>query len=156
MIFALNPIAEKELLTAFKLRNGIIKKYVLLVYGRVDISKIKRTIYLKKIPNLSKVWVSEVKTSGYDIAITEFSLIKYLDNLTLLEASLITGKTHQIRAHIAYYGHPIVGDNKYGKDKEKIMHLTANYMAFNFNKKSKLSYLNSKNFEILPSWLNDV
>ncbi len=154
VIFSLNKDAEKELLQAFKTRNGIIKKYALLVHGRVDISKIKRTIYLKKVSNLSKVWISEVKTSGYEPAVTEFNIIQYLGDNTLLEAKLITGKTHQIRAHIAYYGYPIVGDNKYGKDEEKQMCLTANYLSFNFNKNSNLSYLNSKNFEIIPSWLN--
>lgn len=154
VIFALNKDSESELLTAFKTRNGIIKKYALLVYGRVDISKIKRTVYLKKMPNLSKVWISEVKTSGYEPIITEFELIKYIGDNSLLSARLVTGKTHQIRAHIAYYGYPIVGDSKYGNDKEKQMHLTANYLSFNFSKDSKLSYLNSKNFEIVPSWLD--
>ena len=154
VIFALNKEAERELLDAFKTRNGIIKKYALLVRGRVDISKIKRTVYLKKITNLSKVWISEIKTSGYEPVITEFELIKYIGDNTLLSATLITGKTHQIRAHIAYYGYPIVGDNKYGKDKGKQMHLTANYLSFNFKKNSKLSYLNNKNFEIIPSWLD--
>lgn len=154
VIFALNRDSESELLTAFKTRNGIIKKYALLVYGRVDISKIKRTVYLKKMPNLSKVWISEVKTSGYEPIITEFELIKYIGDNSLLSARLVTGKTHQIRAHIAYYGYPIVGDSKYGNDKEKQMHLTANYLSFNFSKDSKLSYLNSKNFEIVPSWLD--
>lgn len=153
VIFALNKEAERELLDAFKTRNGIIKKYALLARGRVDISKIKRTVYLKKITNLSKVWISEIKTSGYEPVITEFELIKYIGDNTLLSATLITGKTHQIRAHIAYYGYPIVGDNKYGKDKGKQMHLTANYLSFNFKKYSKLSYLNNKNFEIIPSWL---
>ena len=154
VIFALNKEAERELLDAFKTRNGIIKKYALLARGRVDISKIKRTVYLKKINNLSKVWISEIKTSGYEPVITEFELIKYIGDNTLLSATLITGKTHQIRAHIAYYGYPIVGDNKYGKDKGKQMHLTANYISFNFKKNSKLSYLNNKNFEIIPSWLD--
>lgn len=154
VIFALNKDSESELLTAFKTRNGIIKKYALLVYGRVDISKIKRTVYLKKMPNLSKVWISEVKTSGYEPIITEFELIKYIGDNSLLSARLVTGKTHQIRAHISYYGYPIVGDGKYGNDREKQMHLTANSLSFNFKKDSKLSYLNSKNFEIVPSWLD--
>lgn len=153
VIFALNPMAEKELLQAFKTRKGIIKKYALLVHGRVDISKIKRTVYLKKMTNLSKVWIIEVKTTGFEPIITEFELIEYIGEDSLLSASLITGKTHQIRAHIAYFGYPIVGDNKYGKDNEKQMHLTANYLAFNFNKNSKLYYLNKKNFEIIPTWL---
>ncbi len=153
VIFALNETAEKELLDAFKTRKGIIKKYALLVNGRVDITKIKRTVYLKKMENLSKVWISEIKTSGYDPIITEFDVVEYRGDKTLLEANLLTGKTHQIRAHISYFGYPIVGDNKYGKDKENKLHLTANYLAFNFSKKQKLAYLNAKNFEITPTWL---
>ena len=154
VIFALNGEAEKELLNAFKTRQGITKKYALLVDGRVDITKIKRTVYLKKIDSLSKVWISELKTSGYEPIVTEFDVIQYINNTTLLEANLVTGKTHQIRAHIAYFGFPIVGDNKYGKSESKILHLTANYLAFNFKKDSILYYLNTKNFEIAPTWLN--
>ena len=153
VVFALNKVAEKELLNAFKTRVGITKKYALLVNGRVDISKIKRTVYLKKVESLSKVWISEIKTSGYEPAITEFDIIEYRGDKTLMEANLITGKTHQIRAHIAYYGHSIVGDGKYGKMDEKQLHLTANYLAFNFKKDSKLFYLKNKTFEIIPSWL---
>ena len=154
VIFALNSVAEKELNSAFKTRKGITKKYALLVHGRVDVTKIKRTVYLKKVDNLSKVWISEVKTSGYEPIITEFDIIEYRGDKTLMQANLVTGKTHQIRAHIAYYGYPIVGDNKYGKDNEKTLHLTAYYLAFNFDKKSPLKYLNNQNFEISPSWLH--
>lgn len=153
VIFALSEDAEKELNLAFKTRKGIIKKYALLVHGRVNIEKIKRTVYLKKVEKLSKVWISEVKTSGYEPIITEFEPVQYLGERTLLEANLITGKTHQIRAHIAYYGYPIVGDQKYGNDSEKQLHLTANYLSFNFKKDSLLNYLNVQNFEIVPSWL---
>ncbi len=153
VIFALNNYAEKELLEAFKVRNTITKKYALLVHGKVDINKLKRTVYLKKVDHLSKVWISEVKTSGYDPIITEFELVEYRGDFSLLEAKLITGKTHQIRAHISYFGYPIVGDKKYGKDKEKQLHLTAYNLSFSFKKGSLLNYLNSKNFEIIPSWL---
>ena len=152
VVFALNKRAEQELLDAFKTRVGITKKYALLVNGRVDITKIKRTVYLKKVANLSKVWISEIKTTGYEPAITEFDIIEYRGDQTLLEANLITGKTHQIRAHISYYGYPIVGDNKYGKSKEKQLCLTANFLSFNF-KKGFLNYLRNKSFEIIPTWL---
>lgn len=153
VIFALNKDAEKELLSAFKTRKGITKKYALLVEGRVDLSKIKRTVYLKKVSSLSKVWISEIKTSGYEPAVTEFDVIEYRGDKTLLEANLVTGKTHQIRAHIAYFGYPIIGDNKYGKSKEKQLHLTANFLSFNFKKSEKLHYLTNKTFEIIPNWL---
>lgn len=154
VIFAKNSDAEKELLQAFKTRKGVIKKYALLVYGKVDITKIKRTVYLKKLDNLNKVWISEVKSTGYEQIITEFDIIRYVDNKTLLQANLVTGKTHQIRAHISYFGYPIVGDSKYGKDNNNVMHLTANYLSFNFKNGSYLAYLNTKSFEITPTWLN--
>lgn len=153
VVFALNKQTENELLEAFKTRAGITKKYALLVEGRVDITKIKRTVYLKKVSSLSKVWISEIKTSGYDPAITEFDVVEYRNDRTVLEANLITGKTHQIRAHIAYFGYPIVGDNKYGKSKVKQLHLTANFLSFKFKKQSSLNYLNNKSFEIAPTWL---
>ena len=153
VVFALNKTAERSLLSAFKTRKGIIKKYALLVHGRVDITKIKRTVYLKKVDTLSKVWISELKTTGYEPIVTEFDVVEYRGENTLMTANLITGKTHQIRAHIAYYGYPIVGDNKYGKDSEKQLHLTANYLAFKFDKCSPLACLNTKTFEIIPSWL---
>ena len=153
VVFALNKTAEKELLNAFKTRVGITKKYALLVDGRVDITKIKRTVYLKKIANLSKVWISELKTSGYEPVVTEFDVVEYRGDKTLMEANLITGKTHQIRAHIAYFGYPIIGDNKYGKSSEKQLHLTANYLKFDFKKGVCLYYLKNKNFEIIPTWL---
>mgnify|MGYP004642336785 CR=1 FL=1 len=153
VVFARTKQAERTLLSAFKTRKGIVKKYALLVHGRVDITKIKRTVYLKKVDALSKVWISEIKTTGYEPIVTEFDIVEYRCENTLMTANLITGKTHQIRAHIAYYGYPIVGDKKYGNDSEKQLHLTANYMAFKFDKGSPLAYLNSKTFEIIPSWL---
>ena len=153
VVFALNDMAENELIDAFKMRKAINKEYALLVHGRVDITKIKHTVYLKKVDKLSKVWISELKTSGYEPITTEFDIIEYRGDNTLLSARLITGKTHQIRAHIAYYGHPILGDQKYGKDDEKQMHLTANFLSFNFSKKSPLNYLNLKSFEITPTWI---
>lgn len=153
VIFAKNLISETELLKAFKERT-IIKKYALKVKGKVQIEAIKHRLYLKKLADASKVIVSEVKTSGYEEIVTRFNLIKYEDNNTILEAELVTGKTHQIRAHISYFGHPIIGDGKYGMGDNKQMCLTAYYIQFKFSKKSALEYLNDKSFEILPTWWN--
>ncbi|MFQ6724388.1 MAG: pseudouridine synthase [Clostridia bacterium] len=150
VIFAKNTNAEQELLEAFKKRT-ITKKYLLKVKGKVPIEAIKHKMYLKKLSASSKVLVSEIKTSGYEEIITRFNLIKYINNESILEAELVTGKTHQIRAHIAYFGYPIVGDGKYGGGGD-LMCLTAYYMGFSFPKKSNLEYLNSKFFEIIPTW----
>ena len=150
VIYAKNRLAEQELLEAFKKRT-IVKKYLLKVKGKVQIEAVKHRMYLKKFSESSKVLISEIKTSGYEEIVTYFNLIKHLDSESVLEAELVTGKTHQIRAHIAYFGYPIVGDGKYGVGNEQ-MCLTAYFMGFKFPKKSMLEYLNEKIFEIVPTW----
>lgn len=52
--------------------------------------------------------------SNGDIAITDFKVLKYFNNLTLAKFILKTGRTHQIRVHSKYIGHPILGDTLYG------------------------------------------
>jgi len=151
VVFAKNQKAEKELLEAFK-KHTLIKRYLLEVQGKIDATIIKERLFLKKLSEVSKVIISEVKTSGYDEIKTKFKNVKFLGNNTLLEAELITGKTHQIRAHISYYGHSIVGDGKYGKGDGKL-HLTSYFIKFKLKENSNLSYLNDLHFEIMPSWL---
>lgn len=151
VIFARNQQTEKELIKAFKERT-ITKRYLLECNGKVDVEKIKPRLFLKKLNNVSKVIISEVKTSGYEEIKTNFRLVEYNGKTSLLEAELITGKTHQIRAHISYYGHSIVGDGKYGVGDKK-MHLTSYYIKFHLKNESFLSYLNEKHFEIMPTWL---
>jgi 23S rRNA pseudouridine955/2504/2580 synthase len=153
VIFAKNKVAESELLKAFKERT-IIKKYLLKVKGCAQIAAIKHKMYLKKLSESSKVLISEIKTSGYEEIVTHFSLVKHLDGESILQAELVTGKTHQIRAHISYFGYPIIGDGKYGVADNKPMCLTAYFMGFNFPKKSVLEYLNGQTFEIMPTWLD--
>lgn len=151
VIFAKNDRAEQELLKAFKDRT-ITKRYLLECEGKVDVSKIKPRLFLKKLTNVSRVIISEVKTSGYEEIKTNFKLVTYNGKTSLLEAELITGKTHQIRAHISYYGHSILGDGKYGVGDKK-MHLTSYFLKFHLENSSFLAYLNDKHFEIMPSWL---
>ena len=58
--------------------------------------------------------------SNGDIAITDFKVLKYLNNFTLVEFNLKTGRTHQIRVHSSYIGHPILGDTLYGSPSSLI------------------------------------
>lgn len=152
IIFAKNIFAEKALLNAFKERT-LTKKYLLKVHGTVKDNKLKNTLYLSKDKENAKVSISHRAKSGYDQIITNFMVLEYVGDDTLLEAELVTGKTHQIRAHIAYLGYPIVGDGKYGKQgDDKQMCLTSYYMSFDFPEKSFLHYMNENVFQVQPTW----
>ena len=90
-----------------------------------------------------------------DEAMRDFDkVLQEKDGLSNIEVTLYTGKTHQIRAHLAYVNHPIVGDGKYGdfaineKLGQKKQNLTATELILNFEKESPLYYLNGKKFII--------
>ena len=69
--------------------------------------------YLFKDTSKSLVYISDLPKKGYSKIITSYSVIEtYSNNTSLLDVSIETGKTHQIRAHLAHIGHPIIGDRK--------------------------------------------
>ena len=69
--------------------------------------------YLFKDKTKSLVYISDLPKKGYAKIITSYSIIEtYSNNTSLLDVSIETGKTHQIRAHLAHIGHPIIGDRK--------------------------------------------
>ncbi|MDE5963883.1 MAG: RluA family pseudouridine synthase, partial [Eubacterium sp.] len=72
----------------------------------------------------------------------------YYPNASLLEVKLHTGRTHQIRAHLANIGHPLNCDGIYGKEKGRYRQALYSYkLHFNFSDKNCLDYLNSKTFQ---------
>ncbi len=150
MIFSKNDMTNTEILNAFK-ENRIYKKYLTFVHGAMP----KKHDYLKGyILKDSKLAISKIvneKIPGALSAITEYEVIKYLRdyNISVLDIQLHTGRTHQIRAHMKHIGTPIVGDSKYGNSEfNKNLGFSSQVLfaykyAFNFNKDSKLEYLNS-------------
>ena len=112
IIFAKNYMSASELSKALKDRR-IHKYYYCIVKGALFKEE---TIegYLAKDEITNKVTVTEAESGGSSYIKTHV-IPKYTqDDCSLLEIELITGKTHQIRAHLSSIGHPIIGDLKYG------------------------------------------
>lgn len=110
MIFACTKESEAALLNAFRTKN-VLKVYHALVVGRPAKRHAVLSAFLEKDEKSARVRINESK--GEKI-VTEYELLEERGDTSLLKVTLHTGKTHQIRAHLAYIGCPVAGDGKYG------------------------------------------
>lgn len=148
VVFAVNKTAETELLNSFKERE-IDKTYNAVVVGKPKVPSAKLKAFLFKDAKKSMVYISNTPKTGYVPIETHYRTIKTMGELSLLEVKLISGKTHQIRAHLAFLGTPILGDGKYGINKVnqryrvKTQLLACTRIMFHF-KNGPLKYLDNK------------
>lgn len=140
-------IALEEMLKAFKERT-VDKYYLAKVYGVPTKKSATLVDYLIKDSDSGMVRVVKEQVKGSVKIITEYQTIETSENSSVLKVKLITGKTHQIRAHLASIGNFIIGDGKYGVNKinkefkATRQKLTAYELKFNFDANSPLNYLN--------------
>ena len=156
VLFAKNQSIQNILFDKFK-NHQIEKHYCCIVYGIPNKKSDILTAYLFKDAKKSVVYIKDAPQQGYQKIITEYSIISSNkpNNTSILDITLHTGKTHQIRAHLAHIGYPILGDGKYGineinkKFKLKHQQLCSYSLEFKFTTDAgTLNYLNNKKISI--------
>lgn len=152
VILAKDKEAEGLLIQAIKDRK-IVKVYRALLLGSFEQKSFTATAYLKKDSGKSKVEVFSKPIDGAKKIVTKFEVLAEYDGYSDVEIELVTGRTHQIRAHTAFLGHPVLGDGKYSENavNEKfgyrVQQLRAVKIVFG-GCKGKLEYLNDKTVSV--------
>lgn len=95
----------------------LTKLYLCAVRGIPEPREATRTAYLFKNERENRVVISERKTPANRTIVTKYRVLETAGGNSLLEIDLVTGRTHQIRAHMAYLGYPLLGDGKYGDNR---------------------------------------
>ena len=139
-----------------KIRNDELQKcYLCAVHGVPKKKQATLHGWLRKNSAENLVDISDEKKAGYKEIITKYRVLKEKHGNALLEVELVTGRTHQIRAHLSHIGHPLLGDGKYGVNRQekargyKFQALYAYRLQFRFrDTDNALGYLDGKTFEI--------
>ncbi len=142
-----------------KIKNDEIRKfYLCAVHGKPQKMSDTLTGYLKKNSADNLVTISDKPKDGYKNIITKYKVLATRRDSSLIEVELVTGRTHQIRAHMAHIGHPLLGDGKYGVNKEdkprgyKYQALYSYRLIFDFGKdEGYLGYLSGKQVNLDPT-----
>lgn len=139
-----------------KIKNDEISKfYYCVVHGKMPKKADTLTGFLLKDSDKNQVKIFDKQVKGSKNIITKYKVVSEKNGMSLLEIELVTGRTHQIRAHMSYIGHPLLGDGKYGINKDdrakgyKYQALYAYRLRFDFDDDSgALGYLRGKEVKL--------
>ncbi len=143
-----------------KLKDRELRKfYLCIAVGTFDKKSDLLVDYLEKNEKQNRVYISKKPSPNAKIIKTKYQVLAEKNHFSLVEVDLLTGRTHQIRAHLASVGHPLLGDGKYGKNDinrkmgYKWQALYSYKLSFRFTTDGGiLEYLNGKTFTAPEVW----
>ena len=146
-----------------KVKDRELNKYYLCIaLGIFEKKSDLLTGYLEKNESQNRVYISKKPTENSKTIKTKYKVLAEKNNFSLVEVDLLTGRTHQIRAHLASIGHPLLGDGKYGKNEinrkmgYKWQALYSYKLSFNFTTDGGiLEYLNGRTFTAPEIWFTE-
>ncbi|MEG0978796.1 MAG: RluA family pseudouridine synthase [Oscillospiraceae bacterium] len=159
IVIAAKNAQSLRILNAKMKYRELQKFYLCVLHGTLDKKEDTLEGFLVKDEDKNKVFVYKTMRENAKQIKTHYRVLDSYNNMSLIEVELLTGRTHQIRAHFASIGHPLLGDGKYGKNalnKElgyKKQFLYSYKLVFDFKTDADiLEYLNHKEFEVEDVW----
>ena len=155
LVIAAKNAASLRILNAKMKSREIHKKYLCIVCGKPVPAEATLEGFLEKNEKQNRVYIEKKRSDSGKTIRTHYKVIDTVNNFSLVEIDLLTGRTHQIRAHMASIGHPLLGDGKYGTNR---VNRSAGYyrqtlcsfrLTFGFTSDAEeLNYLNGRSFEV--------
>ncbi len=153
LVIAKNPFGHQQM--AYQFENNIVKKkYIAVVKGKMNKSSGLIDKPILKDNNSIKYSVNKIGKN----AITKYNVLKTLDDASVLDVEIKTGRTHQIRVHLEYLGNPIIGDSLYGKSTSLIQRqaLHSHYLSFMQPRTGKIMTIEAKLPEDMKRLINSL